>query len=174
MIQTLKNLEAGVLLDLLKDPSKWKTLDIDYHPPHVERVWTQLENYRIYLHIIHPCTQDQSLYHSHPWSSSMHILNGVYEMGIGYSDIDLSDSDIDNHKNNLPCKVEFHGEAYYEMTNPNGWHYVRPITTCMSIMITGEKWDGSVSSNKLDHKLSELSEDRKINIINSFYNLITK
>src|SRR5690349_2249699 len=69
---------------LLKDESGWKTLFINYHPPFVERLWRPFgEEYRLFLHCIHPCTEEQALFHPHPWPSAMRVLEGTYWMKIG-------------------------------------------------------------------------------------------
>ena len=46
-------------------PEIWNTLDVDYFPPRVERVWTQVdENHRLFIHVIHPTTEP-CLFHKH-------------------------------------------------------------------------------------------------------------
>ena len=86
MIQFLKELELNFLIGLLEKPEIWNSLDVDYHPPRVERIWCQYGDYRIYLHFIHACKPGEALYHSHPWPSVMHVIEGTYEMGIGFND----------------------------------------------------------------------------------------
>lgn len=66
MLDILNKIQSQVY-QLLKGPDRWNTLDIDYHPPRVERLWTCWENdYRVYLHRLHPCEPEQALYHPHP------------------------------------------------------------------------------------------------------------
>lgn len=48
--------------ELLTKPEIWNTLDIDYFPPRVERVWTQFdENHRLFIHVIHPTNETLSI-----------------------------------------------------------------------------------------------------------------
>lgn len=62
-IEILKSLETDIK-SLLKDPSIWKTLDVDYFPPRVERLYTDYKGYRIFLHTIHT-TDKPCLFHKH-------------------------------------------------------------------------------------------------------------
>lgn len=62
MLDRLKAVEAQVL-KLLETPEIWKSLLIDYHPPKVERLYTQLDDLRVSLHCIHPCNPEDALFH---------------------------------------------------------------------------------------------------------------
>ena len=132
MLDVLKNVEKE-LPKLLKDRSLWKSLYIDYHPPFVERMWTPWSDYRIYLHRIHPCTEDEALLHPHPWPSAMKVF-GEYEMGLAFGagqEPPIVFATI----------ILGHGDVY-EMTHRDGWHYVRPIgKPSFSLMITGKPWE---------------------------------
>lgn len=47
----------------------------------------------------------------------------------------------------------------YEMTDPNAWHYVRPVEgIAMTIMLSGKPWERS--SPQASKPLSPLSEAR--------------
>lgn len=196
MIEDLKHIEKTVLMDLLKNPSIWNTLDVNYYPPRVERLWTQLEDQRLMLHIIHPCEPLTSLYHPHAWPSVMHVLDGKYEMGLGikHSSGMLEKIAIQKGKESpsfivLPkkkqedqrtiirqiCKLEMNGDNYYEMLDIKGWHYVRPINNvCLTVMLTGEPWSHDIEY-KVEKdgqptwgKLPELTEHRKLEILEIF------
>ena len=71
---------------LLTDTAAWKSVDVDYHPPRVERLWREFEEYRVCLHRIYPCLPSEALLHPHPWPAAMLLLSGSYAMGVGYSD----------------------------------------------------------------------------------------
>lgn len=60
MLKALAEVEA-VLPSLLSDEAGWKDVDVDYHPPRVERLWKDWQDYRIYLHRLHPCSASESL-----------------------------------------------------------------------------------------------------------------
>lgn len=131
LVPDLRQLELA-LAALPDMPGGWGSLDVDYEPPRVERAWRDLDNgLRLYLHRIHPC--ERALYHPHPWPSSVKILSGSYEMGIGYG-----------HGVDPPPRaatVILGAGASYEMLDPDGWHYVRPIGgPSLSVMITGAPW----------------------------------
>lgn len=41
MIQKLQKIADQELLNLLAKPELWNTLDVNYYPPRVERLWLQ-------------------------------------------------------------------------------------------------------------------------------------
>tara|TARA_B100000614_G_scaffold262909_1_gene300493 strand:+ start:69406 stop:69915 length:510 start_codon:yes stop_codon:yes gene_type:complete len=158
MLSVLAELEDETLPRLLMDPN-WSSLDINHENPRVERVWRQWGDYRICLHRIHQCAEDEAHFHPHPWPSAMRIISGHYEMGIGYSETDQPP----------PCAAVVRGSdgMTYEMTDPNGWHYVRPLSReVISLMITGKRW-GRTDLLK-PQGLKPLSEDRLHEIIDIF------
>jgi len=162
MIRELKALiKSDEFKTWLSNPQLWETLDIDYHPPRVERVWMPFDDKRVSLHVIHPCHKDDALLHLHPWESAVYILpiGGRYEHGVGY---------IMGNKVNIVCTQEFRGDVYYEMLNENGAHYVRPYgLPVFTVMISGPKiWENN--GTKVDKKLEPLSEERKIEILETF------
>ncbi len=159
---------------LLNDTAGWNTLDVDYEPPRVERLWREFEDGRLYLHRIHPC--EKALYHPHPWPSAVKIITGSYEMGIGYHvwggrpatwmRVPTS-NEIVGAPPYASLQVLTAG-CTYEMIRPGGWHYVRPLGgTSYSIMVTGPKWDG-LWSPKANHKLNPLSSVAKEEILEAF------
>jgi hypothetical protein len=132
MLNELKELEAR-LPELLAQPGIWNSLLIDYYPPKVERLWTQLGEQRLMLHVIHPCAQDEALWHPHPWPSAIKILSGRYEMGCGYG-------------RGIKTPPTSHtlilaAGSSYEMLHRDGWHYVRPLDApSHSLMLIGKPW----------------------------------
>src|SRR5690348_11598928 len=118
MLQIMIEMEAKLKV-LLADRARWNSVYVDYHKPYVERLWTQVDSVRVYLHRIHPCTRDEALFHPHPWPSAMRILQGKYEMAVGYG-----------KGMNPPPKAAtlvLETGSSYEMIDPDGWHYVRPL-----------------------------------------------
>ncbi len=84
MLDILARVEID-LPALLVDTDSWNTLDINYHTPFVERLWRPYgPHHRVALHRIHPCAASYALFHRHPWPSAMRVLEGTYEMAIGY------------------------------------------------------------------------------------------
>lgn len=153
MLDKLLEIEK-LLPKLLRDPSvDWKSVYVDYHPPIVERLWLDINDVRLYLHRIHTCAREEALFHPHPWPSAMRIINGEYEMGIGYS------ADNTPPAETLTKLIVTKGVAY-SMEARNSWHYVAPVSpTSLSVMVTGKPWDRPAP--KPDRLLRSLTEDEK-------------
>src|SRR3990167_1167848 len=83
-ITLIERIEKEIPVLLKQDD--WNTLYIDYELPIVERAWRQHGEHRIFLHRIHPCEREQSLWHPHPWPSAVKVISGEYEMGVGYGE----------------------------------------------------------------------------------------
>lgn len=134
MIKILKEIESN-LSSLIQDAinnNTLKTKYIDYHDPYVSRIYFPYGKYRIFLHKIHPCkSSTDALYHPHPWVSAVKICKGSYEMGIGHSSTtDIPETD---------CTVILSEGSYYEMLNPDAWHYVfSDKDVVYTLMVTGE------------------------------------
>jgi hypothetical protein len=133
MLNTLAAVEED-LPRLLLDEAAWTGLFIDYHPPTVERLWLPWRDCRVYLHRIHPCAPGEALFHPHPWPSAMRILAGEYEMAVGYGQGEAPPP--------VAALIIATGDFRYEMTDPDAWHYVRPLgRPTLSLMVTGKPWD---------------------------------
>jgi hypothetical protein len=132
MLDVLVQVEQA-LPRLLEDESVWQSLLVDYHPPTVERLWTPWRDYRVFLHRIYPCERGQALFHPHPWPSAMRVLDGEYEMAVGFG------AGIETPP--VAALMIARGDYRYEMTHPDGWHYVRPMGgPTLSLMVTGKPW----------------------------------
>lgn len=146
----------------------WESLDVNYEPPRVERLWRQLDDeHRIYLHRIHPISaRDTPLLHPHPWPSIVRIVDGVYEMGIAHD--------------GLPASVALRlgAGAIYEMSDPRAWHSVRPILEpSLSVMVTGlpyreQIYDHRPFGRKLD--LKPLTDEAKRALFKAFSDNVSK
>lgn len=130
MIQKLFRVEE-MLPGLLRQAGLWHSLDIDYEPPRVERVWAQVNDLRVSLHRIHPC--EVPLFHPHPWPSAMRVVTGSYEMAVGCGPGDDPPGEA--------MTILIGPGTVYEMPNPDAWHYVMPLGgPAMSLMVTGRPW----------------------------------
>lgn len=165
-IELLKALEPKIK-ELLRKPDVWKTLDVDYFPPRVERLYTNIGDYRIYLHYIHE-TDERCLFHKHRWPAAFKQMSGAYEMGITYSESEISTEEADK----LPVIAKFliTDGSYYEMTQTDCLHYVRPIgVASSSIMITKDLYpEADTRKEVLDKKLSPLTIERKNQLLTFF------
>ena len=154
-IEILKSLEPAIK-DLLNNPNVWKTLDVDYFPPRVERLYTDYDGYRIFLHTIHP-TDSPCLFHKHRWPAAFKQVEGSYEMGITYSEKEISSEEAYS----LPTLARFivNEGSYYEMTQTDCLHFVNPNgKVSRSIMVTKDMYpESSFRKESLDRKLNELS-----------------
>lgn len=158
MLSKLRSIELE-LPTLLQCPDNWRTLDVTYHPPRVERIYLQHDGVRIYLHCIHPCSRGEALFHPHPWASAMRVLSESYEMGVGYGE--------GNQEPPIAATIVLPTGATYEMVDPNAWHYARPIgRAAMTLMITERVWNRSTP--KSSGALPELSAYRKSELFEFF------
>jgi hypothetical protein len=140
MLEILAAIEKE-LPRLLLDEAAWSSVFIDYHPPTVERLWTSWRDCRVSLHRIYPCGPGEALFHPHPWPSAMHILAGEYEMAVGYGK--------GNEAPPVAARMIAQGDFRYEMTDPDAWHYVRPLGgVTLSVMVTGKPWDRAAPRSK--------------------------
>lgn len=156
-LKLLKDIESK-MPSLLEDSEGWISLDVDYDSPRVERVWRQYEDLRICLHRIHKPTHEP-LFHSHPWPSSMRILQGSYEMGIGYS--------YNGERPKVAVTTILSEGSSYEMVDPNSWHYVKPLSdVTYSIMISGKPW--VVAPPSISQNLKPLTQEAKKEILDFF------
>lgn len=169
-ITVLKQMEP-IIKELLKYPNVWKTLDVDYFPPRVERLYTIWNGYRIHLHVIHP-TDQPCLMHKHRWPSAMKLLKGSYEMGLAYwtHEIAAKNAFI------IPIlsKLLLTAGSYYEMTQTDTLHYVKPTgEPSYSIMITCDLYPEAykLRQEQVTKELQPLSNPRKIEILNIFKKL---
>jgi hypothetical protein len=165
-IKTLQDLELKIK-GLLDYPDFWDSLDVDYFPPRVERLYIKMWNYRVHLHLIHK-TDSECLYHKHRWAAAFKQLYGSYEMGITYSENEITSEEA--HSIPTLAKFTISPGNYYEMTQTDCMHYVRPITDkSLSIMLTKDLYpEASFRKETLDRKLNELTNERKMEILSMF------
>ena len=163
MIELLKQIEFRIP-QLLSDINNWSSLDVDYFPPRVERLWMKLDdNYRLFIHLIHPTTEP-CLFHKHRWPAAFKIISGEYEMGISHSELEISSDEA--HSLPIISRFVMREGSYYEMVNTNTLHYVKPmINPSISLMLTGPLYpEASFRKEILDKTLEPLSNLRKLEI----------
>jgi hypothetical protein len=161
MMPTLFKAEAK-LAELLKNREAWRTLFIDYHPPYVERLWMQFDTEtRLYLHRIHPCEPgEKALFHPHAGPTAVRIVNGRYQMDVGFSEEDDAPPVL--------MSSIYESGSCYEMSNPDAWHSVSPIGgSSLSIMVSGKPWNRW--SPKSDKPLRELTPSEREVLVLDFH-----
>lgn len=140
MVDQLKNI-IRFLVDFIQTGTHhdWESLVIAYDEPHVNRLWIQVGPYRVMIHEILPIykTDKKPLFHLHRWNCAILLLKGKYETGVLNSkEPDLTSSQCYDKVNN---KFILSEGSMYEMKNSSNeyeYHYVKPLTRCISIMIT--------------------------------------
>lgn len=161
MIDKLKQIEDIKILSLLNDASIWESKLIDYTFPIVERLWCQIGNYRLCLHFIHKCSREESFLHPHPWPSAVHVIDGEYEMGLGFGE-GIEEPEVFS-------TIISSGDMYYDMSNRDAWHYVRPtIGPCASVMLTGEPWDREMPNSNCSKQYKKISDIRIYTMLDYF------
>jgi len=128
------------------------SMHIDYHKPYVNRIFFNDRDFRIFLHKIFPCVESkEALVHPHPWSSAIKIIAGNYEMGIGHSETNVAPK--------FDCILDIGPGTYYEMTEPDGWHYVKPNEhPSYSLMLTHTK-NYRAEQKTEQHQFRRLTEE---------------
>jgi hypothetical protein len=135
MIEELQN-ELLNLPEYLKDYNHWHSLLIDKFPPVIYRLSYKISETRtLLLHKLHNCKGDHALMHSHSWPFACLVVNGGYEMGIGYSQT----RDI------IPTATFttfVKPGDIYQMLDCNMYHYTKPLNdteASYSILLIGER-----------------------------------
>lgn len=145
---------------LLESEEEWNTLDINYHPPRVERLWRPFgEGCRVMLHCIHACSTTEALFHPHSWPSAMRILHGEYQMIVG-STVGAKEPPVVLRSTVRATPAT---EYRYAMDHPDGWHAVIPTDgSVFTIMVTGKPWTRLIPevTQRAQHTLPELSPKR--------------
>lgn len=161
MIDVLRQVERE-LPSLLNNEADWTGLDVNYHPPRVERLWLQWkEHFRIMLHRIYPCSENEALFHPHPWPSAMLLTSrsSSYKMGTGY--------ETGKKQPEIRERLIMKPGSRYEMIDPNEWHYVAPIDgPALTVMVTGKPWQRT--SPKSSKPLAELSTESRSELFELF------
>ena len=163
-IEHLKHAELHIPR-LLMQPEIWNTLDVDYYPPRVERLWTQYDNeHRLFIHLIHP-TDEPCLFHKHRWPASFKMIDGSYEMGITWFRDEIKSEDA--HKLPMMAKFIIYTGSYYQMTETHTLHYVKPLGgVSTSLMLSGPLYPEAESRKKVGATaLKPLSVLRKMTIL---------
>jgi hypothetical protein len=71
----------------------------------------------------------------------------------------------------IAARILLRAGSEYEMTDPNGWHYVRPLDRpTMSLMIAGKPWDRpSPKSGKVLNPLAEKQKEEILMFFREYY-----
>lgn len=132
----IKELEALLpeIPNLIKN-QEWDTLLINKYPPVIHRLSLKISEHRtLLLHKLFNTEDELALMHSHSWSFACKVLQGGYEMGVGFS------SDRSVVPRALMTSMVNSGDIY-EMTSPDIWHYTKPLENKVSysVLLIGDR-----------------------------------
>ena len=153
-------LRAELELPELLDNAEWQSLDVNYHKPHVERVWCKWRGLRVNLHRILPCEVHEALFHPHPWPSAVRVVAGGYWSAIGSGPLNGPAPTV---AANLWCPPD----SIIVMDKPDGWHLVAPPEVSLSLMVTAQPYAEKLTF-KPGMKLSVLNDYEVSNILDLF------
>jgi hypothetical protein len=129
--------EISRLKEYLQDPHKlWSSLLIEKYPPVIHRLSLKLSITRtLVLHRLFKCQNTHAYMHSHSWPFAIKVIEGGYEMGVGFSS-----------RRNVTPSVTYTtyvgaGNSY-EMCSSDVWHYTKilePVQESYSIMLIGPR-----------------------------------
>lgn len=173
MLDVLQEVENGVLAELLTDNSH---REIEYYTWYgrsfMERVLYRWGDYEIHLNKLLPIPRESVVYHFHPWPCILKILDGEYEMGLGFGPRRAKEPPISGRFfNMMPGNV-------YEMPHRNGWHYVWPSKgPVKTLFICGpEDWrrrddtfKRGLNRNLKIHKLEEVKGEEILDFYRKIY-----
>lgn len=149
----------------------WNSLDVDYEPPRVERLWRQVGEDRLYMHFIHPC--EKALLHPHQWPSSILIVHGEQEMVVAMpsqGSLSLEDAVV-------VSTFSLREGSGYEMLNPMAMHSVRPVGgPSLSLMLTAPPFKSQIYDHTEFGKAgghSQLPVQRKQELLRKFQRALT-
>ncbi len=159
MIKELQNILPSIK-SMLADPAHWDSLLINKYPPIIHRVSLKLSTSRtLLLHKLFNTNKETAFMHSHSWPFACKVIEGEYEMGVGFS-----------FDRNAPPESLFttfiKPGNIYEMVSPNMWHYTKPTENTKfsySILLIGERCRERKAENN-----SPLPADQKEELISWF------
>src|SRR5690554_7202477 len=82
----LQQVESVMLYDLLCNNSLWNSFKLTKNNRIIERVWCQINKYKLYLDFIHPYKRDDIFFNLNKKENSIHILDGECEIETGFID----------------------------------------------------------------------------------------
>jgi len=158
-IHLLKSFEWTIKLLLERQQHTWKSLNINYDYPNIERIYIDYNGFRISCHKILQSFK-QPLYHKHRWPAVFKQLKGSYTMGITHSPHEISSIEAQY----LPtlAKFEINEGSYYEMTQTDTLHYIETNQSAFLGYPNEEQLDSLHSYSIMLTELNCLyKEDRK-------------
>ncbi len=152
MIEELQNLIIQIPNLLLLHETD--SLLINKYPPIIHRISIKIsDNRTLFLHKLFNTNSERALMHSHSWNFACKVLQGEYEMGIGFS------SDRNKPPTSVYTSFVKAGDIY-EITSPNVWHYTKPTSDTpysYSVMLIGERHRERKAEN--NEKLSKYDKE---------------
>lgn len=137
MLHVLSNV-LNNLPHLLDNRERWRSMDITYFPPHVERLWTWWGDYQVRLHRTYPTPESTALWmgdvptnilwHPHKEPAAVYIVTGECLHRAG-------------SENAVLVAHALGASMSYEMVHPEAFHAVEALRGPYdSIMVTGKPY----------------------------------
>ncbi len=128
------------LPSLLYDNSIWDSIVVNLRKPHTFRVFTFLpDGTRVSLHRFEKCDTSEAFFHTHPWPGAFKILEGSYEMKLGYSCHGREDCFPED-----VTTIRLNAGSSYEIVDPCTWHSIAPLEKTFTVMINEDPWSDTV------------------------------
>lgn len=135
----------------------WNSLYIDYDKPYVKRLWKDIpeEGVRLHVHEIEPCELDEAFYHGHAGVSVVYTMSGIQRMRVG-SQAMSKDAPHD-------LVIDMPPKTIYLMNNPSSAHAVAPrLLPSFSLFVTWKPWENpDFPAPKSTKPLNPLSDHEK-------------
>lgn len=147
---------------LLKDRNGWEGRYYTFeNVPRFRILSRKVGSYRVGLHDMDK--HDASMAHPHPWPSAALIIQGGYEMYMGFSE--------DEERPSLVGPIFLSPGSYYEMKKREVWHSVRPLTKTLTLFVFGKKFpnlDWGFDSDDNREDFPELTQSQRNKIFDAF------
>lgn len=160
MLELLEKFEREVIPDLIRQPEVWKLKHFVFDKPgfRIQRLYAPVGENTVRLHRFEPYgPRSAAMIHHHVWPMAARLLEGEYEMQVGYTEGNAEP----------PCLMRLMMQApmAYEMMDVNIWHSVRPLKQTYTVLIHGPEFpinrgdpnEGGVTYlNRSDERRDEL------------------
>jgi len=136
MIENLQRLIPTILKRVqegLDRPDTWDSLAINRRKPHTNRIFQEIEGFRVCLHRFEACEENEAFPHPHPWPGAFLLLEGEYIHTVGGS------ADLKSRPEYFIREI-IRPYSIYEIINTKTWHKVQPLKETYTVTLNGVPW----------------------------------
>jgi len=149
---------------LLKDRDGWDGRLYEWeNTPGFKILSRKVGAYRIGLHEIDK--GKESMVHPHPWPSAAFVIQGGYEMYMGYG------KGKGKKRPPLVGPIFLFAGSHYEMKKREIWHSVRPLSVTTTLFVFGRKYPNQTWGFESDddrEDFPKLTQSQRNNIFDMF------